>query len=63
MTETTHKRIRIAIYSVIILVLCFGLGWFSIRALKQPPNAKEYREALGATAQNILAIGDEKDPR
>ncbi len=55
MTKTTRKRIRIASNSLIILVLCFGLGWFALFALKHPPNQNLYREALGATAQNIYA--------
>ena len=61
MNWTPRKRIRIAIFALIALILCLGLGWFALFALEQPPNAKEYREALGATAQNILAPGDE-DP-
>ena len=55
MTKTKRNLTLIPIYSLTILALCFGLGWFTLFALKRPPNPDLYREALGATAQNIYA--------
>lgn len=58
----TRKRIRIAVYSLLGLILCLGLGWLALYAMEQPPNPKEYREDLGATAANIFAAADTNDP-
>lgn len=51
-----------AVYSLILLVLLLGLGRFAIFALERPPNAKAYREALRATAQNIRAVDSPQNP-
>ena len=58
----TRTRIRIAAYSLSALILCLGLGWLALYAMEQPPNPKEYREDLSATAKNILAGADATDP-
>lgn len=62
MQKTTRQQTRIAVYAIIGLTLCAGVGWLGLSAAEQPPNAREYREDLRATAQNVLAPGSASDP-
>ena len=61
MINHPQKYIRISVYSLIGLVLCLGLGWLALFTLEQQPNEKIYREALDATAHNVL-VSDNKNP-
>jgi len=46
----------------LLLALALGLGWLSILALRPPPSAEEYREALATTARNVVFMGENAAP-